>query len=171
LLGSFHEAASWWDWTSGAFSGWQRPAEEVSLTRFEHPGRRDHDIYRISVGGRRTAAHATRAAAIVHAYVIAKRAMFRFDGDALLRLTRDGALPLELAAALRLRTLANPGISEEGYSYPCSPADALWLAGLAPGLIEGVIAPAVTRSARSWRAALRGRGARRPQWIQGELVG
>jgi hypothetical protein len=117
------------------------------------------------------AAHATRAAAIVHAYVIAKRAMFRFDGEALVRLTRDGALPLELAAALRLRTLANPGVGEEGYSYPCSPADALWLAGLAPGLIEGVIATAANRSATPWPLALRGRGARRAQWIQGELVG
>jgi hypothetical protein len=171
LVGSFHEAASWWDWSSGGFSGWPQPVGEVSLTRFQHPGRRDHDIYRISVAGSPVAAHATRAAAIVHAYVIAKRAMFRFDGEALVRLTRDGALPLELAAALRLRTLANPGVGEEGYSYPCSPADALWLAGLAPGLIEGVIAPAANRPATPWPLALRGRGARRAQWIQGELVG
>lgn len=172
MQGDFHELASWWDWSYGGFSGWRQPVGPVSLTRFEHTGRRDHDIYRISVAGRTAAAHATRAAAIAHAYLIAKRPMFRFDGDALIRLTRDGALPLELAAALRLRTLANPGVGEEGYSYPCSPTDAQWLAGLAPGLIDGVVAPVASpRPARPWTAALRGRGARRPQWIAGEMVG
>jgi hypothetical protein len=171
MQGSFHEPASWWDWSSGGFSGWRQPASAVSLSRFEHPGRRDHDIYRISVSGEPVAAHATRAAAIAHAYLIAKRPMFRFDGEALIRLAREGALPLELATALRLRTLANPGVGEQGYVYPCSPSDALWLADLAPGLIDGIVAPAPRHSASPWAAALRGRGARRPLWIAGEAVG
>lgn len=166
VTGEGYLVASHWDWFAGRFRSGPGPEEPVTLFRLVHPGLRDHDIYRIRTGKCVRSFH-SRQAAIVDAYLQAGRPLFRFDQDHLSRLTSEGTLPLEVSAALRVRTLFNAACASKSWRYKATKQDATWLAGLLPGLIDGVLDEAVTDSATSYR---RGRGNRRPIWTEGGLV-
>ncbi|MFH1555896.1 MAG: hypothetical protein ABII76_13695 [Pseudomonadota bacterium] len=163
VLGESYVVASKWDWAAGRFRVGSVASGAVSLLRLVHPGGRDHDIYRIT--GARCRSFTSRHAAILDAHQQAGRPLFRLDGGRLIRISAEGALPLEIAKALRLRTLFNGGATGDGWGYSVARADVCWLCHLLRGIIEGAAPPAAT-SALSYR---RGRGARRPIWAAGGI--
>lgn len=164
VSGDGYEASSIWDWNLGRFSVSAGVAGSVTLTRLVHPGGRDHDVYRVV--GKVTRSFHSRTAAIIDAHLQAGLPLFRYDGREIVRLTTEGALPLEIAAALRFRCLANGGGTSAGWRYIVSRDDAKWLAALLPRLIEGASSTQADESAISWRY---GRGTRRPVWINGGI--
>lgn len=165
VSGDGYEASSVWDWRLGRFRVGADAAGPVTLTRLVHPGGRDHDIYRVV--GKATRSFLSRSAAIIDAHVQAGVPLFRYDGREIVRLPNEGALPLEIAAALRFRCLANGGGTSVGWRYVVSQDDAKWLAALLPALIEGVSSTPTDGPAMSWR---RGRGTRRPIWMNGRVA-
>lgn len=166
VMGESYEVASAWDWSTGRFSTAPRDHGPLSLVRLVHPGGRDHDLYRVHGNDRRT--FLSRHAAIIDAYARAGRPMFRYEVGELRRLTTEGALPLELARMLRLRSLINGGLTMDGWRYTVDEREAHRLRSMLPGLIEG-LQPNMP-SDRITFASLRGRGARRPIWTNGELT-
>ncbi|ELP96355.1 hypothetical protein [Pseudomonas syringae] len=166
VIGEGYQVASHWDWSVGRFRSGPGPEESVMLFRLVHPGLRDHDIYRIRTCKCIRSFH-SRHAAIVDAYLQAGRSLFKFDQDHLSRLTSEGTLPLEISAAIRVRTLFNAACTSNSWRYEATKQDAAWLAGLLPGLIDGVLDETVIDAATSYR---RGRGNRRPIWTDGGLV-
>lgn len=165
VLGDSYQPASQWDWAAGRFRTGPVATAPVSLVRLVHPGGRDHDLYRVTGSARRT--FTSRHAAILCAYLEAGQPLFRLDGDLLRRITREGALPIELSRALRFRTLRNGGASAEGWAYTVCPESLRWLGHLLPGVIEGVD---IASSADHFDDFRRGRGARRPLWISGGIA-
>lgn len=165
VIGETYELASAWDWSSQRFRAGVQTSGAVQLARLMHPGRRDHDLFRVEGYKRRT--FTSRHAAIIEAYVQAGLPLFAYKEGRIRRSTAEGALPLEVARALRLRTLRNAGASTDGWEYPLTPVDARWLGDLLPGMIEGIEPKEQDDLTRTY---LRGRGARRPTWISGGLV-
>lgn len=164
IIGETFQVASAWDWSMGRFRAGARGGGPVSLIRLVHPSGRDHDLYRVV--GDRDRTFTSRHAAIVDAHAQAGRPLFRHDAGRIRRLVAEGALPIEIARALRLRTLQNGGASDDGWEYAVTPRDGQWLAGLLPGLVAGLPGSAKSDPALSY---LRGRGHRRPIWIDGEI--
>lgn len=165
-----YQPSSHWDWGLGRFrAGADAHAASngtVTLVRLVHPGGRDHDVYRVH--GRTSRSFHSRHAAILDMHSQACRPLFRYDQGKVVRLSAEGALPLEVAAALRVRTLSNVACDDEGWSYGATRDDAEWLADLMPGLIEGIRGEdAGGGAAMSYR---RGRGARRPLWCDGGIA-
>lgn len=160
-----YQASSWWDWSLGRFRIGAVPGGPVSLTRLVHPGGLDHDIYRVE--GRTVRSFHSRQAAILDAYAQAGLPLFRYEQGYVTRLAVEGALPLELAAALRVRSLSNGGGTIGGWRYRVTKHDAVWLARLLPGVIDGVRDDAGNDAAMSYR---RGRSARRPLWSEGRVA-
>lgn len=165
VSGDGYEAASIWDWSLGRFRVGADAAGLVTLTRLVHPGGRDHDVYRVV--GKVTRSFHSRPAAIIDAHVQAGLPLFRYNGREIVRLPTEGALPLEIAAALRFRCLTNAGGTLAGWRYVVSQDDAKWLAALLPRLIEGLPSTQAEGPAMSWR---RGRGTRRPVWMNGGIA-
>lgn len=162
VRGEGYEASSWWDWSLGRFSVRTPTPGKVGLSRLVHPGGRDHDIYRVV--GRIERSFHSRHAAILDAHGQAGVPLFRYENGVVVRIPLEGALPLEIAAALRLRTLSNGGPTKDGWGYRVGAPEIAWLAGLLPGLIAG----AGVGNADDWQlTARRGRGARRPLWELG----
>lgn len=161
VLGEGHAVASKWDWFAGRFRVGDVVAGPVSLVRLAHAGGRDHDIYRVT--GARCRSFNSRHAAIIDAYLQAGKPLFKWQEDRLIRISAEGALPLEIAKALRIRGLANGGASMAGWEYWAGRCDLDWLCNLLPGIIEGARSMA-TDPEMSYR---RGRGARRPLWTTG----
>ncbi|MCY1340230.1 hypothetical protein D9M68_358980 [compost metagenome] len=166
VSGEGYQVSSYWDWSVGRFRIGMGVDEPVTLIRLVHPGLRDHDIYRVQ-GHKGARLFHSRHAAILDAHLQAGRPLFRFEKDHLSRLASEGSLPLEISAALRIRTLSNAACTDSGWRYEATKQDAVWLAGLLPGLIEGVRDDAVIDPATSYR---RGRGYRRPIWSDGGIV-
>ena len=164
VLGESHAVVSEWDWSAGRFRVGGVVAGPVSLVRLVHSGGRDHDIYRVT-GARRRSFY-SRHAAIIDAHQQAGRSLFKFQEERLIRISAEGALPLEIAKALRLRGLANGGATVDGWEYPAGRRDLGWLRDLLPGIIEDARSPAVD-PALSYR---RRRGARRPLWNEGGIA-
>lgn len=166
-----HEPAAAWSWEARAFSPDPGPcgAGDVRLTRWVHPGGRDHDLYRVEGRGR-ASLHLSRNAAILQAHRIAGRALLRYEDGMIHRIGSEGALPLEVAAALRLRSLANPGPTDGGYAYPAGAGDARWVASLLPTELEGAAGPGAGGQGLAGLGCRRGRLARRPLWSNGSLV-
>jgi hypothetical protein len=164
VLGDSYAVASEWDWAAGRFRVGGVPAGPVSLVRLVHPGGRDHDIYRVT--GARRRSFNSRHAAILDAHQQAGRPLFRLAEGGLARISAEGALPLEIARALRVRALANGGVSDGGWNYMAERRDIAWLRGMLPGIIAGVAPPAAD-PALTYR---RGRGARRPIWNEGGVA-
>lgn len=170
LIGEHHLLASSWDWQRGHFVTGPVPPCDVSLTRWVHPGGRDHDIYRIKSTSHMSS-HMTRTAAILMAHIVARMPLFRFDDDALIRTTSEGHLPLEFARWLRLASLSGGGeLDQGGYGYS--------MGGISPRLIEKALPHCVTNLpclavARSdtdvLMAARRSRGRMRVIWVDGTL--
>ncbi|WP_442579093.1 hypothetical protein ACSBOB_26795 [Mesorhizobium sp. ASY16-5R] len=162
VRGHGYQASSAWDWTLGRFRVGPATPGRVTLTRFVHPGGRDHDLYRVV--GRTERCFHSRYAAILDAHAQAGLPLFRYENGEIVRLTSEGALPLEIAAALRLRTLSNGGATVGGWSYVAGRKDLDWLTDILPGIIDGVSLGPVNDPAMSFR---RGRGSRRPLWNNG----
>lgn len=165
VSGDGYIASSFWDWSLGRFRVGVGDAGSVTLERLVHPGGRDHDVYRVF--GKKTRSFHSRHAAIIDAHIQAGKPLFRYDDGQITRIPIEGALPLEIAAALRLRTLRNGGATLTSWRYAASPEDAAWLAGLLPGIIEGVSQVKPAGAAMAWR---RGRGSRRPTWSSGGIA-
>lgn len=161
VVGESYELKSEWDWAAGRFRVGGVAPGPVSLVRLVHPAGRDHDIYRVT--GTRRRSFNSRHAAIIDAHQQAGRPLLRLGEAGLERIAAEGALPLEAAWALRVRTLANGGASEGGWAYSASRRDIGWLRDLLPGIIEG----AGAEPADPALAYRRGRGARRPLWSAG----
>lgn len=159
VRGEGYEICSYWDWSLGRFRVGTPAASRVSLTRLVHPGGRDHDVYRVV--GRVERSFHSRQAAILDAHSQAGMPLFRYENGMIIRNPLEGALPLEIAAALRSRTLSNGGATTGGWCYRADRQDATWLAGLLPALIAGAD---VGRADDQHLTARRGRGARRPLW-------
>ncbi|MDR6710177.1 hypothetical protein J2X73_004582 [Novosphingobium sp. 1748] len=166
VSGDGYQPSSYWDWSLGRFRSGAGADGTVSLVRYVHPGGRDHDVYRVQ--GRTSRSFHSRQAAIIDAHVQAGRPLFRYEEGRIARLAVEGALPLEIAAALRVRTLSNAVCDDKGWSYATSAEDAAWLAALLPGLIEGVEREDAGHGAAM--SYLRGRGNRRPLWRDGGIV-
>jgi hypothetical protein len=164
VVGENYELKSEWDWAAGRFRVGSVVPGPVSLVRLTHPAGRDHDIYRVT--GNRRRSFNSRHAAIIDAHMQAGRPLFRVGQAGLERIAAEGALPLEVAWALRVRALANGGASENGWAYSASGHDVGWLRDLLPGIIEGADAEPTNPSL----AYRRGRGARRALWSKGGIA-
>ncbi|MVA71936.1 hypothetical protein GOZ81_12710 [Agrobacterium vitis] len=165
VIGESYLVGSHWDWMLGRFRVDGVAAGPVTLTRLVHPGGRDHDLYRVV--GKHTHNFTSRHSAILNAYAQSGIPMFeRIDGE-VRRVTLEGALPIEIARALRGLAISNGGACTQGWSYHVGPRDEAWLARLLPGLILGITA---TRKIGADGLSLRGRGARRAMWIDGDIV-
>lgn len=165
VLGGSYLVASCWDWNLGRFRVGEVAEGEVKLVRLSHPGGRDHDLYRVT--GTQVRTFTSRNAAIVDAHRQAGSALFRWDDRGMRRARIEGALPIEIARSLRLRVLANGGMDEAGWCYRPGSREAMWLARLLPGLIDGV---ATTGSGVPVGDHRRGRGTRRAMWINGGIA-
>ena len=165
VIGEGYLVGSHWDWTERRFRIDGHAVGPVSLSRLVHPGGRDHDIYRVV--GKRTRTFTSRHSAIVDAHAQAGEPMFDHIDGFIRRTSCAGALPIEVARALRLSAVANGGISAAGWQYPASAEHGAWLASLLPGLIAGI---APVAKAVDVGASRRGRGARRAMWIDGSIA-
>lgn len=165
VVGENYQVASAWDWSIGRFRAGAQAAGPVSLVRLVHPSGRDHDLYRVI--GNRQRTFTSRHAAIVDLYSQASSPMFRYQGGLIRRITAEGTLPIEIARVLRLRMQMNGGAAVTGWEYGVAPDEAHWLAKLLPGLIDGVTPAKTTAEAMMHR---RGRGVRRPLWIDGGIA-
>lgn len=165
VLGDAFQLASSWDWKIARFRRGGRGDGPVSLTRLVHPGARDHDLYRVNGEWQRT--FTSRYAAIIDAHAQAGKPLFQYVAGRVRRIAGEGALPIEVARALRLRTLKNGGASAESWEYEVAPRDGEWLAGLLPGMISDL--PVAAKCGPALQH-LRGRGARRPIWTAGGVA-
>lgn len=170
-VGQGYILGSTWNWELGRFSNDGPGETDVKLTRWIHPGSRDHDLYRIEIRGFPSTVHLSRTAAILSAYSAANRTMFLFTGNNLTRVIKDGGLPTILAAVLRRRHLNNAGLQGGTYCYPASQSDAIELARLLPNCIGGVALPKKSISPIEAIMSVRHSGKRnRLKWIDGQLV-
>lgn len=168
LAGKHHVLASSWDWDRRRFTTGPVTSSEVSLTRWEHPGGRDHDIYRVQHGGY-ASSHATRSAGILAAHISARVPLFRAQDGLLSRIGMEGALPLEIARWLRLSALAGGGVlPNEGYGYPTGACDLGILNDALPGCVDGVKqGKPLSAPPDNLLAARRSGGRVRVSWING----
>lgn len=171
LVAEHHVLASSWDWNRRRFVTGATGPCEVSLTRWAHPGGRDHDIYRVR-SAMHSSAHLTRNTAILTAHSIARIALFRIEDGVLLRTSNEGALPLEFARSLRLSALASGGsLQGGGYCYPLGGYDTRRIARALPGCIEGVSDDGSrSSSVHHLMAARRSGGRHRVRWANGAFT-
>lgn len=165
VRGEGYVASSSWDWKLGRFRVGAVTPARVTLTRLVHPGGRDHDLYRVV--GRVVRSFHSRHSAILDAYGQAGVPLFRCEDGSIVRNALEGALPLEVAAALRMRTLSNGGAMLDDWGYRVTRSDLAWLVGLLPNLIDGAGAGVLSDSMMAFR---RGRGNRRPLWSNGMIA-
>jgi hypothetical protein len=133
----FYAPASYWSWKRRHFvTARDDEGEPVRVARWRNIGDRDHDVYVVVVRGQEFR-FASRQAAIVHAHVQRRTAMFDFDDGMIVRSSGEGALPIPFASWLRYRNLSNAGASKwRHYAYPARAADLTRLLGLLPGILE-----------------------------------
>ncbi|MGK4448174.1 hypothetical protein [Yersinia enterocolitica] len=129
-----HIQAAVRDWHLGCFLPHTDSNNETALlTRYVHPGGRDHDLYRV-VSPRQTEFYLSRTAAIIIASVNAHRPTFRrIVENRFICIADDCGLPDALATALRRSLLRNGGPTEDGYVYPLNDVSFRWLNRLLPG--------------------------------------
>jgi hypothetical protein len=170
LTAAHHELASSWSWNDRHFIAEPISVSDVSLTRWVHPGGRDHDVYRVQ-SPIYSSFHMTRTAAILNAHIVARVPIFSFVGDTLIRKSKEGALPLEFARWLRLISLAGSGLIEDGkYGYPITREDAAKLAQALPGCIDGITLGSSLPSTVKKVVAVRRSGRKRLSWMNGTLM-
>jgi hypothetical protein len=159
----FYISASHWSWKHGHFTTRRDDhGEQVQLARYMNKGQRDHDVYVVSFDGK-TAKFVSRQAAIAHAHVQRRTPIFEVQGDRLVRLTKEGALPMPIAAWLRYRNLSNPGTSaRRHYAYPARTSDLGKLRALLPAVIRAETPQSVFEAANVFR---RSGGAARLLWL------
>lgn len=108
-MSDLHEVASAWDWNERRFKESASREEPFKLTRFSHPGGRDHDLYCLTSRSR-LMNYLSRTAAIAAAHASSHTPLFeQRDDNLLVRLTCDGGLPDAVAAGLRRRLLRTAG--------------------------------------------------------------
>lgn len=173
LVAEHHVLASSWDWDRRRFvTGAVGPCE-VSLTRWVHPGGRDHDVYRVR-SEEHVSSHMTRNAAILTAHIAARKPLFRVEGDRLMRTSNEGALPLEFARWLRLTALAGGGGLEGngyGYCYCLGGVAPSTIARALPGCIAGMTEPVPALSDLEMLMMARRSGGRtRIRWLDGAMA-
>lgn len=130
-----YQHAYTWSWEAGRFTadGSRTP---VRLARWVHRGERDHDVYVVS-GPTLERRFLSRCSAIVHAHMLAGKAMYRFKNGALIRLGRDGFLPDRISQWLRYENLGNAEPLPAGsYAYRARQDQATTIATLLPGAID-----------------------------------
>lgn len=124
-----------WSWDAGRFTFDGSPSR-IRLARWVHLGERDHDVFVVSGSGRELM-YVSRCSAIAKAHMLSGKAMYRLEGDRLLRDGRDGFLPDLIAHWLRYENLANSQVLPSGgYAYPTSRDQATTIANLMPGAID-----------------------------------
>lgn len=165
VIGESYVVGSHWDWALGRFRVDGVALGPVTLTRLVHPAGRDHDLYRVI--GKRTRTFTSRHSAILDAHAQAGVPMFERVDGAVRRMTLEGALPVEIARALRGLSIANGGARSKGWAYPVGSKVETWLATLLPGLVSGLVA---TGTVATDGFSRRGRGARRAMWINGSIA-
>lgn len=130
-----YQQAYTWSWEAGRFTS-DGSHSPVRLARWVHLGERDHDVYVVS-GPRQERRFVSRCSAIVHAHMLAGRAMYRFEAGQLVRLGRDGFLPAPISRWLRYENLVNAAILPSGgYSYTACQEQAMAIALLLPGAVD-----------------------------------
>ena len=137
----FYVPASYWSWKRRHFvTARDDEGEVVRIARWRNAGDRDHDVYVVVVRGQEFR-FASRQAAIVHAHILRRTAMFDFDDGMIVRSSGEGALPTPISSWLRYRNLGNAGTSKwRHYAYPARPADLTKLLVLLPNIL-GADAP------------------------------
>jgi hypothetical protein len=169
LVAEHHKLASSWDWNRRLFVTDAVDRCEVSLTRWVHPGGRDHDVYRVT-SAKHNSSHMTRNAAILTAHIVARVPLFKVDGEKLMRTSREGALPHEFARWLRLMTLVGGGaINEHGYGYYLGEIEPTAIAQALPGCIEGMRSNSRSKFDILLEARRSG-GRTRVRWVNGALA-
>ena len=133
----FYAPASHWSWKRRRFvTARDDESEAVRVARWRNAGDRDHDVYVVVARGKEFR-FSSRQAAIVHAHVLRRTAMFDVDDGVIVRSSEEGALPIPIASWLRYRNLANAGTSKRHhYAYPARPEDLTKLLRLLPNIIE-----------------------------------
>jgi len=130
-----YQHAYTWSWEAGRFTS-DGSRSPVRLARWVHLGERDHDVYVVS-GPTHERRFLSRCSAIVHAHMLAGRAMYRFENGALIRLGRDGFLPDRISQWLRYENLVNAGpLAFGGYGYTARQDQATTIATLLPDAID-----------------------------------
>lgn len=164
----FYAAASFWSWKRGHFvTARDDEGEAVRLTRWRNSGDRDHDVYVVAVRGEEFR-FVSRQAAIVHAHVARRSAMFGFEAGSLVRSAGEGALPAPISAWLRYRNLGNAGPSDKRrYAYPATADDLSRLHTLLPGIVEADAPRSALDVALAFR---RSGGSERLLWINGNVM-
>jgi hypothetical protein len=157
----FYATASHWSWKLRHFvTARDDDGEAVRVTRWR--SNRDHDVYVVATREQEFR-HLSRQAAIVHAHVTRGVSMFDFEDGKLVRSTREGALPIPVAAWLRYRNLGNAGPSgRRHYAYSARAADLVKLRRLLPGILQGDGPQSALEAANVCR---RSGGAARLLWI------
>ena len=114
----------------------------------------------------------TRNGAIIMAHVVARAPLFRLVGDRLIRLSKEGALPLEFARWLRVVSLSASGVFGEGaYGYSIDRQNAMRIAQALPACIDGTLHGVSSRSTREiLMDARRSGGRNRLLWLDGKMV-
>lgn len=167
-----YSPAGLWNWRRSRFEA-ESPenSEAVELKRWVHVGRRDHDLYVVSRGDDRFT-FLSRAAAIVCAHSLAARPLFRFDGETLLRLGKEGALPDALAADLRYSCASNPELNTQdgSYRYAADRASAEKIATTLPNIVERQGDFPGRSAAQVVSLAVHSGGRVRPAWKAGRVT-
>jgi hypothetical protein len=169
LVAEHHVLASSWDWNRRHFVTDPVDPCDVSLTRWVHPGGRDHDVYRVN-SAKHESMHLTRNAAILKAHIVAGTPLFRVEGKNLVRTAKEGALPIEFARWLRLSTLTGSGaVDKHGYSYGLGDVELTRITHSFPGCVEGQLA-SLRSSMDVLLEARRSGGRTRVQWVDGTMA-
>jgi hypothetical protein len=132
----------------------------------------DHDVYVVKTAGPEPREHRvlSRGAAVLLAHAIARRPLFRIGQGFLSATVPEACLPDRVAARLRLRHAANPGLLDGLAVYPCDAWDVESLNACMPGLIEDAAAVRA-KGVAAVSYARHGRGRLRLEWKSGLTVG
>ncbi|WP_175766966.1 hypothetical protein [Burkholderia cenocepacia] len=163
-----YEAADFWDWRAKRFLKRSEHRGTTTLTRLTHKAQRDHDLFEVvSTAGR--VLYLSRTAAIAAAHAAAKVPLFEERGDALLRISNDGALPNFIATDLRRRAMRSAGMTDGLYVYPALREDLKGVARLLPSCI---LLSQTEATECGFREPLirRSEGRFRTQWRNGRLT-
>lgn len=164
--------ARWeWDWGAARFLGSADvdPAK-VRLRRWVQPGGNDHDIYTVDAPGwDRQRRYLSRTAAVAMAHCTAGVPLFAASAGRLVGLAREACLPDAVAARLRLRHAANPGIADGAAVHAADDRDLRWLATIMPGLVAEAAIADRARPIDAVASARHSRGRIRFGWSAGGL--
>jgi hypothetical protein len=121
---SAHELTAVWDWDQGRFSSNLKLDAEINVEHFQRERRDRHDLYRVSGGFKEPQWIGTsRVTAISEGYRRARRQFLETKRGLLIRIPRDGYIPLPIASVGGL--VSSSLVREENgwrYAYPSGTA-------------------------------------------------